>query len=820
MDIRIALAGNPNSGKTTLFNSLTGSNQFVGNWPGVTVEKKEGRLRRHDGVIITDLPGIYSLSPYTLEEVVARNYLIGERPDAILNIIDGTNIERNLYLTTQLVELGIPVVIAVNMMDVVRRNGDQLNTKDLAARLGCEVYEISALKGTGVMEAAEAAIRAAKSTKTVPQHTFSGPVEHALAHIEEAALHDLPEEQQRWFAIKVFERDDKVLEQLNIPSETMAHIESDIAAAEKELDDDAESIITNERYVYIGEVIHSCYRKHNASSLSASDKIDRVVTNRWLGLPIFAVIMFAVYWIAMVAVGTPATDWANDGLFGDGFHLFGNGTAEYEEAAERYGDTDEIIAAFSEAYGVEVDEEDPESSLRALLEAVPEDASVTYITQDEETLAVEEHPGTDKAALTEAVEAYLSTESGFKSAVGAPDPADYGTWVPGIPVLVENALDAANAAPWLKGLILDGIVAGVGAVLGFVPQMLVLFLLLAFLEACGYMARIAFVLDRIFRKFGLSGKSFIPMLIGTGCGVPGIMASRTIENERDRRMTIITTTFIPCSAKIPFISMIAGAVFGGSAWVATSAYFVGMASIIVSGIILKKTRRFAGEPAPFVMELPAYHWPTPGNVLRSMWERGWSFIKKAGTIILLSTILVWFLSRFGVADGAFRMLEEEELEFSILAKVGGAIAWIFAPLGFGTWQAAVASITGLIAKENIVGTMGILYGGTQTYAALAASFSGVAAYAFMVFNLLCAPCFAAIGAIRREMNNAGWTWFAVAWQCGFAYAVALMINQFGRLFTGTVSVPGLIAAVLVLAAFVYMLFFRKYHEATRLTRDV
>ena len=820
MDIRIALAGNPNSGKTTLFNSLTGSNQFVGNWPGVTVEKKEGRLRRHDGVIITDLPGIYSLSPYTLEEVVARNYLIGERPDAILNIIDGTNIERNLYLTTQLVELGIPVVIAVNMMDVVRRNGDQLNTKDLAARLGCEVYEISALKGTGVMEAAEAAIRAAKSTKTVPQHTFSGPVEHALAHIEEAALHDLPDEQQRWFAIKVFERDDKVLEQLNIPAETMAHIESDIAAAEKELDDDAESIITNERYVYIGEVIHSCYRKHNASSLSASDKIDRVVTNRWLGLPIFAVIMFAVYWIAMVAVGTPATDWANDGLFGDGFHLFGNGTAEYEEAAERYGDTDKIIAAFSEAYGVEVDEEDPESSLRALLEAVPEDASVTYITQDEETLAVEEHPGTDKAALTEAVEAYLSTESGFKSAAGAPDPADYGTWVPGIPVLVENALDAANAAPWLKGLILDGIVAGVGAVLGFVPQMLVLFLLLAFLEACGYMARIAFVLDRIFRKFGLSGKSFIPMLIGTGCGVPGIMASRTIENERDRRMTIITTTFIPCSAKIPFISMIAGAVFGGSAWVATSAYFVGMASIIVSGIILKKTRRFAGEPAPFVMELPAYHWPTPGNVLRSMWERGWSFIKKAGTIILLSTILVWFLSRFGVADGAFRMLEEEELEFSILAKVGGAIAWIFAPLGFGTWQAAVASITGLIAKENIVGTMGILYGGTKTYAALAASFSGVAAYAFMVFNLLCAPCFAAIGAIRREMNNAGWTWFAVAWQCGFAYAVALMINQFGRLFTGTVSVPGLIAAVLVLAAFVYMLFFRKYHEATRLTRDV
>ena len=817
MEVRIALAGNPNSGKTTLFNALTGSNQFVGNWPGVTVEKKEGKLRRHDGVIITDLPGIYSLSPYTLEEVVARNYLIQERPDAILNIIDGTNLERNLYLTTQLVELGIPVVVAINMMDVVRKNGDQLNTADLARQLGCRIMEISALKGDKVMEAAEAAIEAARNTKTVPQHTFSGPVEHALAHIEEAALHDLPAERQRWYAIKVFERDEKVLEQLQIAPETLKHIEEDIAAAEKELDDDAESIITNERYVYIAQVLKGCYKKRHAGKQSTSDKIDRVVTNRFLGLPIFAVIMFAVYWIAMVAVGTPATDWANDGLFGDGFHLFGNGTAQYEAAVERYGDTDAVLEAFAEAYGVEMDAEDPEGSVQALLEAVPEDARVTYITQDEETLATEEHPDNGKDVLEQAAAEYLSTEAGYKSGAGAPDPAAYGTWVPGIPVLVERGLDAANAAPWLKGLILDGIVAGVGAVLGFLPQMLVLFLLLAFLEACGYMARIAFVLDRIFRKFGLSGKSFIPMLIGTGCGVPGIMASRTIENERDRRMTIMTTTFIPCSAKIPFISMIAGAIFGGSAWIATSAYFVGMASIILSGIMLKKTKRFAGDPAPFVMELPAYHWPTAGNVLRSMWERGWSFIRKAGTIILLSTILVWFLSRFGVAEGTFRMLEEEELDRSILAAIGGAIAWIFAPLGWGTWQAAVASITGLIAKENIVGTMGILYGGTQTYANLAATFTGLSAYSFLVFNLLCAPCFAAIGAIRREMNNAGWTWFAIAWQCGFAYAAALMIYQIGGIFAGRVNVIGLIAALAVLCTMIYMLFFKKYREADRLT---
>ena len=817
MSIRIALAGNPNCGKTTLFNALTGSNQFVGNWPGVTVEKKEGRLKKHDDIVITDLPGIYSLSPYTLEEVVARNYLVGERPDAILNIVDGTNLERNLYLTTQLVELGIPVVVAINMMDVVRKNGDKINTQDLAQQLGCRIVEISALKGTGVMEAAEAAIQAAKETRTVPMHTFSGPVEHALAHIEEAVVHGMPDEQQRWYAIKVFERDEKVLEQLHIEPSLMEHIEKDIAAAEKELDDDAESIITNERYVYIAKVIKSCYRKHHTGSLSTSDKIDKVVTNRWLGLPIFALIMFAVYWIAMVGVGTPATDWANDGLFGDGWHLFGNGTAQYEEAAERYGDTEEIISAFAETYGAEIEEEDPEAYLQALLEAVPDDAKVTYLTQDEETLAVEEHPDTDKETLRTAVGEYLSVEEGYKSEIGAPDPAAYGTWVPGIPTLLEGLLDRMHTAEWLKGLILDGIVAGVGAVLGFVPQMLVLFLLLAFLEACGYMARIAFVLDRIFRKFGLSGKSFIPMLIGTGCGVPGIMASRTMENERDRRMTIMTTTFIPCSAKIPFISMIAGAIFGGSAWVATSAYFIGMAAIIISGIMLKKTRRFAGNPAPFVMELPAYHWPTVGNVLRSMWERGWSFIKKAGTIILLSTILVWFLSRFGFADGGFRMLSEDELEWSILAKVGSAIAWIFAPLGFGTWQATVASITGLIAKENIVGTMGILYGGTAAYANLAQAFTGLAAYSFLVFNLLCAPCFAAIGAIRREMNNAGWTWFAIAWQCGFAYAVSLMIYQFGGLFTGHVQVIGLIAAAAVLCAMVYMLFFKKYQEAEKLT---
>ena len=796
MDLRIALAGNPNSGKTTLFNALTGSNQFVGNWPGVTVEKKEGKLKGHDGVIITDLPGIYSLSPYTLEEVVARNYLIGTRPDAILNIIDGTNLERNLYLTTQLTELGIPVVLAVNMMDVVRKNGDKIDVAELSRQLGCPVVEISALKGDGVKEAAETAIKAAKSGKTIPMHKFSGPVEHAIAHIEEAAVHTMPEEQQHWYAIKVFERDDKVLESLNIPADVKAHIEQDIEAAEKELDDDAESIITNERYVYIAEVIKACYKKKNAGQLTTSDKIDKIVTNRWLGLPIFAAVMFLVYWIAMVAVGAPATDWANDGLFGDGWHLFGIGSAAYNEVAEQYGDASAIV----DGYDAYVEENG----------AAPE-GEFTYEVEDEETLEI-----TEETATLKDYEKALATldEIGEE-----PDPADYGVWVPGIPVLIGNALEAAGAAEWLSGLILDGIVAGVGAVLGFVPQMLVLFLLLAFLEACGYMARIAFVLDRVFRKFGLSGKSFIPMLIGVGCGVPGVMASRTIENERDRRMTIMTTTFIPCGAKVPFIAMIAGAIFGGSPWVSTSAYFIGMAAIVISGIMLKKTRMFAGDPAPFVMELPAYHWPTLGNVLRSMWERGWSFIKKAGTIILLSTIFVWFTTYFGWVDGQFQMLSEDQIDYSILAAIGGAICWIFAPLGWGNWQATVASITGLVAKENIVGTLGILYGAGEgtVWQHIGAAFTPITGYSFLVFNLLCAPCFAAIGAIKREMNNAKWTWFAIGYQCVFAYAVALMINQFGALFTGSVNVIGLIFALLVLAFIIYMLFFKKYTEATRLS---
>ena len=793
--IKIALAGNPNSGKTTLFNALTGSNQFVGNWPGVTVEKKEGRLRKHEDVVIMDLPGIYSLSPYTLEEVVARNYLIDQRPDAILNIIDGTNLERNLYLTTQLTELGIPVVVAINMMDVVRKNGDKIDTAQLSEKLGCRIVEISALKGDGVMEAAEAAIKAAHGAKTVPMHTFSGPVEHAIAHIEEAAVHNMPLEQQRWYAIKIFERDDKVLEKLDISKDVLDHIDSDIKAAEKELDDDAESIITNERYVYIAEIIKCCYKKKNQGRLSASDKIDRVVTNRWLGLPIFAAVMFLVYYIAMVTVGASATDWANDGLFGDGWHLFGIGSAAYNEVAEEYGEAAAIVDGY-EAYVEENGE--------------PADGKFTYEIEDEETLAVSEETAT--------LEDYEAAKATLQEIGEEPDPADYGVWVPGVPVLIESALDKGNCAEWLRGLILDGIVAGVGAVLGFVPQMLVLFLLLAALEDCGYMARIAFILDRLFRRFGLSGKSFIPMLIGTGCGIPGIMASRTIENERDRRMTIMTTTFIPCGAKVPFIGMIAGAIFGGSPWVATSAYFIGMAAIIISGIMLKKTKRFAGEPAPFVMELPAYHWPTAGNVLRSTWERGWSFIKKAGTIILLSTIFVWFTTYFGTVDGTFRMLSEDEINYSILASIGGAIAWIFKPLGWGNWQAVVASITGLIAKENIVGTLGILYGGGDgsVYSNLASAFTPITAYSFLVFNLLCAPCFAAIGAIKREMNNAGWTWFAIGYQCGFAYVIALMINQFGNLFTGNANLLGVVAAAAFLAGMVYMLF-KPYKEAAKLS---
>ena len=819
--IKIALAGNPNCGKTTLFNALTGSNQFVGNWPGVTVEKKEGKLKKHDDVVIMDLPGIYSLSPYTLEEVVARNYLITERPDAILNIIDGTNLERNLYLTTQLTELGIPVVIAINMMDIVRKNGDEINVKELSRELGCEIIEISALKGDGVMDAAEAAIRAAKGTKTVPMHTFSGPVEHAIAHIEEAAVHSMPEEQQRWYAIKIFERDDKVLAKLSIPTETMNHIEEDIKAAETELDDDAESIITNERYIYIAQLIKGCYKKKSTEKLSTSDKIDKVVTNRWLGLPIFAVVMFLVYWVAMVGVGAPATDWANDGLFGDGWHLLGIGSAAYGEASDDYTAATEAADAF---VGLDMEDEsfDADAALEELKAFQPTEDTATVDVEDEETLAINEMTayydalpeGADK--MDDVVQmTYVDAVSYFEeNGFDEPDPADYGVWVPGIPVLIGDALDAAGTADWLNGLILDGIVAGVGAVLGFVPQMLVLFLMLAFLEACGYMARIAFVLDRIFRKFGLSGKSFIPMLIGTGCGIPGVMASRTIENERDRRMTIMTTTFIPCGAKVPFIAMVAGAIFGGAAWVATSAYFVGMAAIIVSGIMLKKTKMFSGDPAPFVMELPAYHWPTLGNVLRSMWERGWSFIKKAGTIILLSTIFVWFTTYFGWVDGTFQMLTEDQIDSSILAKIGNLIAWIFIPLGWGNWQATVASITGLVAKENIVGTMGILY--PAGWAEIGAAFTQISGYSFLVFNLLCAPCFAAIGAIKREMNNAKWTWFAIGYQCGFAYLIALMINQFGNAFTGSLNVIGLIAAIVVLAGMIYMLF-KPYKEATKLS---
>ena len=761
MGIKIALAGNPNCGKTTLFNALTGSNQFVGNWPGVTVEKKEGKLKGHSDVVITDLPGIYSLSPYTLEEVVARNYLINERPDAILNIIDGTNLERNLYLTTQLVELGIPVVVAINMIDIVRKNGDQIYADQLAKELGCQVMEISALKGTGIQEAAEKAIQIAQQKKAmIPQHKFSGCVEHAIAHIEEAALHSMPEAQQRWYAIKVFERDEKVLEQLKIDQKTLTHIEGDIKSAEEEMDDDAESIITNERYVYIASIIKGCLKKKKVG-MTTSDKIDKVVTNRFLGLPIFAVIMFLVYYISMVTVGSAATDWANDGLFGDGWHLLGIGTSSYNDAADEYGDTNAIIDGYVAYLGeqgadiealegyidAEADTYDGEAAKDAIL-AFEKDyhADFSYDVEDEETLEV-----TTETATMDDLNAAADL-----FAAGEPDPADYGVWVPGIPVLIGNGLEAINCADWLQGLILDGIVAGVGAVLGFVPQMLVLFILLAILEACGYMARIAFVMDRIFRKFGLSGKSFIPILIGTGCGIPGIMASRTIENERDRRMTIMTTTFIPCGAKQPFIAMIAGAIFGGSAWIATGAYFIGMAAIIISGIMLKKTKMFAGDPAPFVMELPAYHIPTVGNVLRSMWERGWSFIKKAGTIILLSTIFVWFTSFFGWVDGSFQMLTEDQMEFSILAHIGKAICWIFAPLGWGDWQATVAAVTGLVAKENIVATMGILYGGGDgtVYANIAAAFTAVSGMSFLVFNLLCAPCFAAMGAIKREMNSA------------------------------------------------------------------
>ena len=790
MSVKIALAGNPNCGKTTLFNALTGSNQFVGNWPGVTVEKKEGKLKGHKDVIIMDLPGIYSLSPYTLEEVVARNYLINERPDAIINIVDGTNIERNLYLSTQIMELGIPVIMAINMMDLVEKSGDKIHIDKLKKKLGCEVVEISALKGTGIQKAAEKAVTLAESKKNVtPVHEFQEDVEAAIHAVEERLGSSVPESQKRFFAIKLLEKDDKIIEQMtNVPD-----VSREIKALEDKFDDDTESIITNERYVYISSIIGVCCTKNKTKKLTTSDKIDRVVTNRWLALPIFAVVMWLVYYVSVTTVGGWATDWANDGVFGDGWHLFGIGTSSYEDAAADFSRADQIVAA------------------------VDEDGNVTSvdIVDDEdkviETVKISDSVVADAEKVVEA---------------GEPDPAEYGVWVPGVPVIIESGLDAIGCAGWLKGLILDGIVAGVGAVLGFVPQMLVLFIFLAFLEACGYMARIAFIMDRIFRKFGLSGKSFIPMLIGTGCGVPGVMASRTIENDRDRKMTIMTTTFIPCGAKLPIIALIAGALFNGASWVAPSAYFVGIAAIICSGIILKKTKLFAGDPAPFVMELPAYHMPTVSNVLRSMWERAWSFIKKAGTIILLSTIVLWFLMNFGWVDGSFGMLEAEQLNDSILSKIGSFIAPIFTPLGWGDWKMAVAAVTGLIAKENVVGTFGVLFGfaevaedGNEVWGQLAGSMTQIAAYSFLVFNLLCAPCFAAMGAIKREMNNTRWFWTAIGYQCGLAYVVSLCIYQLGTLFTGGGFGIGTVVAILLVIGFIYLLV-RPYKESTTLNVGV
>ena len=821
MSIKIALAGNPNCGKTTLFNALTGSNQFVGNWPGVTVEKKEGKLKGHKDVIIMDLPGIYSLSPYTLEEVVARNYLINDKPDAILNIIDGTNLERNLYLSTQLLELGIPVLMAINMMDVVEKTGDKINIAKLSASLGCEVVEISALKGTGIEKAAEKAVSLAEQKKAVKLvHKFDAKVEDAISAVA-AKLGDVPEDQKRFFAIKLLEKDDKIRTQLK----SVPDVSKEIKTLEDAMDDDTESIITNERYVYISSIIKDCYTKKNKEKLNTSDKIDKIVTNRWLALPIFAVVMWIVYYVSVTTVGAIATDWANDGVFGDGWHLFGIGTAAYEEAAEPYDDAMNVINAFVEASGDEalaeaIDSEAEDYDADAALAAVKEfaagvDASATadYTLEDEETLATEDvtYTGED---LAEAVSVYE------KDGAEAPDPANFGIWIPGVPAILSAGLEKLNVADWLSGLILDGIVAGVGAVLGFVPQILILFIFLAFLEGCGYMARIAFIMDRIFRKFGLSGKSFIPMLIGSGCGIPGIMASRTIENDRDRKMTIMTTTFIPCGAKLPFIAMIAGAVFGGASWVAPSAYFLGIAAIICSGIILKKTKLFSGDPAPFVMELPAYHLPTVGSVLRSMWERGWSFIKKAGTIILLSTIVIWFATYFGVVDGAFRMLSEDEIDYSILGTIGRALSWIFVPQGWGNWQATVASITGLVAKENIVGTLGILYAGGEgsVYANIAAAFTAVSGYSFLAFNLLCAPCFAAMGAIKREMNNTKWFWTAIGYQCGFAYVVSLCVTQIGNLIAyGKFGIWTIVAFVLV-AGFIYLLV-RPYKESESLKVD-
>ena len=774
MDMRIALAGNPNCGKTTLFNALTGSNQYVGNWPGVTVEKKEGKLKNHDDVTITDLPGIYSLSPYTLEEVVARNYLLGENPDAVLNIIDGTNLERNLYLTTQVLELGIPTVVAINMMDIVEKNGDKIDIRKLAKDLSVPVVEISALKGTAVMDAAEAAIKVAKANM-IP-------------------LADIPEAQRRWYAVKLFERDDKVLASMGLSDDIQKSVEDVIAGVEAAEDDDAESIITNERYMKIGEVISDSYVKQNRGELSTSDKIDKVVTNRWLGLPIFVAVMFLVYYISVTTVGTWATDWANDGVFGDGWHLFHIGTSAYNDAMDEYAQnfvfTDEVKAAAQGAVDAGV------TGAEDVLGAI-EDGSFGDF---------DEAFGSYGDAMAEAGFDVGDAVDEALEADGVPNPANYGIWVTGIPVMVEQWLDGLNTADWLKGLILDGIIGGVGAVLGFVPQMMVLFIFLAFLESCGYMARVAFILDRIFRKFGLSGKSFIPILIGTGCGVPGVMASRTIENERDRRMTIMTTTFIPCGAKLPIISMIAVALFGGAWWVGPSAYFLGIAAIIVSGIMLKKTQPFAGEPAPFVMELPAYHMPTVGAILRSMWERCSSFIKKAGTVILIASIVVWVGSVFG--RGGFN--PDMELEDSILGMFSNAVKWIFAPLGFDDIRATIATIMGLVAKEEVVGVFGVL-----DFAHL----TPLAGYSFLAFNLLCAPCFAAIGAIKREMNNAKWTWFAIGYQCLFAYAVALIIYQVGLAVTGAANPVGLVVALALLGLMCFQLF-RPYKEATTLTEEV
>ena len=802
MNIRIALAGNPNSGKTTLFNALTGSNQFVGNWPGVTVEKKEGKLKNHDSVTIVDLPGIYSLSPYSQEEVIAREYLVKEKPEAILNIIDGTNLERNLYLTTQLMEMGIPMVLAINMSDVVRKNGDKIDTKELSKRLGYPVFEISALKKEKVMEAAEAAILAASSSSSLPYPKFSEEIEKSLSAISSVIKGKTEEKNERWYTVKVLERDSRINEELSLTSEEKDKVEFIISTLEKEEDDEGESIITNERYSYIAKLIEVCYRK-KSSGLSTTDKIDKVVTDRWLALPIFALVMWLVYYVSVTTIGTFCTDFVNDGIFGDGFYFLGKGREAYEEAAEEFTSATDVLTAFGEEKGIEWEELD-EDTVSLITSSVSREDKATYTLVDEETLG-EEEVTVDYAALMDAVDTYEAL--GYAE----PDTSDYGPWVPSIPALISSALEAIGCADWLQGLIIDGIVAGVGAVLGFVPQMLVLFLFLAFLESCGYMARIAFVMDRIFRKFGLSGKSFIPILIGTGCGVPGIMASRTIENEKDRRMTIITTTFIPCGAKLPFIAMIAGAVFGGASWVAPTAYFLGMAAIITSGIILKKTKLFSGDPSPFVMELPDYHWPTVSNVLRSMWERGWSFIKKAGTIILLSTVVIWFTTFFGFTEEGFRMLGEDEIGLSILAQIGSLIAWIFYPLGWGTWQATVASIIGLVAKENIVGTLGIIYGATgSAYAGIAEAFTSVTGFSFLTFNLLCAPCFAAIGAIKREMNSGKWTWIAIGYQCIFAYLTALVFTQVGNLICGFgINIFFLIVAVAVIALFIYLLFRRE-----------